>query len=294
MKQRIGLIGTQADCDRLRQLLQGDGEVERLDAATAAAAVRDNHLGLLIMSPVGEWWAGLDDLAGLQAEAARHPIMVLALVPRGDSAALAHAFECGVADCAAYPIDDGEITVRVRALLRRKDTADRLRAEAVEARRLAHVDPVTGLWNRHYLDAELGAAIAKAQTELSPLTLLMIDIDGFKPINDHHGHATGDRVLQAIGARLNANVRSLDTVARFGGDEMVVIMPDVSLEAARSIAERLRAMIADTAITVPMGITVSIGLAEMIDGDDALTLLARADDALYAAKLAGRNRVEAA
>lgn len=294
MTTRIGLLGSDADCELLQRLLAGEGEVWRLSPGETEQAVRDGTLSLLILGPAGEWWAGFDGLATLPVEAARHPVMVLALVPRGDSAALELAFDRGVADCASYPIDDGEVRARIRALLRRKETADRLRAEAVEARRLAHVDPVTGLWNRHYLDMELAAAMARAQASLTPLTLLMIDIDGFKPINDRHGHAAGDRVLHAVGTRLASSVRSVDTVARFGGDELVVIMPGVPLAAARGVAERLRALIADTPVLMPLPTTVSIGLAEMIDGDEALALLARADTALYTAKMAGRNRVEEA
>jgi len=288
---RIGIISGWADYQLIRSVIAGEGDVVRLGPADAAAALHAGDFALIVLAPDGDWWRQQPSMAALYAEAARHSLAVLALVPCGDPAALAHAFESGVADCAYYPIDCDEVRTRVRALLRRKLTVDRLRTEAADARRLAHTDPVTGLWNRHYLNTELAAAIVRAQTLLLPLALLMIDIDAFKPVNDRHGHAAGDRVLKAIGARLSGSIRGIDTLARFGGDELVVVMPDIGIGAACQVAERLRGLIADTPIILTLPITVSIGVAELAENDDPATLLARADVALYAAKLAGRNRV---
>ncbi|MGI4878893.1 MAG: diguanylate cyclase, partial [Janthinobacterium lividum] len=276
MTARIGLLGTSADCEVLEGLLAGEGDVVVLDDASAQAAVRAGELALLVVSPDGDWWRGIDRMTALQA-AARHPVTMMALVPRGDSAALAFAFDQGVADCAAYPIDRAEVRTRVRALLRRKQVADHLRAEATEARRLAHTDPLTGLWNRNYLETELEESLLRSQVTRVPLALLMIDIDAFKPVNDRHGHAAGDGVLKAIGVRINANIRGIDTLARVGGDELVVVMPEIGMAVARTVAERLRALVADTPVFGSLSVTVSIGVAETVEGEDSAQLLARAD-----------------
>jgi two-component system cell cycle response regulator len=278
----------------LAPALTGFGRTCLFDEVTVLAAVRANDLDLLILVPRNNWWCEVDGIADLQAAATRAQIAVLAMVPAGDARALAHAFDHGVADCAPYPIDAAETAVRVAALLRRKSAADRLRADAAAVRRLALTDPVTGLWNRHYLDTELADRIATAAAGGRTLSVLMIDIDAFKPINDRHGHAIGDKALRAVAMRLSAGIRTNDTLARFGGDELVLVMPDTGIDAAAIVAELLRALVADGTTEVPFGLTISIGVAELLPGEAATALIERADKALYAAKLDGRNRVAAA
>ena len=289
----IGIIATLVDYAALSPVLAGDARVVMLDERSAIAAVRDDAVDLLILAPRHDWWSEVAVLADLQGEAGRAHTMVLVMVPRGDSAALAHAFDAGVADCVAYPFDTDEVAVRARALLRRKAVADRRRAASADIRRLALTDPVTGLWNRHHLDGDLAAKIAHAEATASPLSLLMIDIDGFKPINDRHGHTIGDRVLRSVALRLSGGIRSGDTLARFGGDELVLIMPNTGLAVASGVAERLRLLVAE-GIEVPFAVTISIGVAELRFDEPAEMLLARADRALYAAKFEGRNRIAAA
>lgn len=290
---RIGVIGKREDCDQLAGVLAGDNVVW-LGLSAARAAVRAGDIDLLVVGPERRRLRGIARVAeALRAEPNRRDVLMLALIARDDPAALAVAFDSGVADCAAYPIDAHELGARVRALQRRRQTDDRLRADVDEAQRLVRTDPVTGLSSRRHLDAELASALLLARTAALPLAVLMIDIDGFKSINDRWGHAAGDQMLHAVGARLAANIRAVDTLARYGGDELVVVMPGVAADAGRRIAERLRRAIAGTPITTSSA-TVSIGLATMVAGDDAAALLKRADAALYAAKLGGRNRVAAA
>ncbi len=233
-------------------------------------------------------------LAQVAADPSLQRIPVLALVPPGDSIALVTVLALGAADCATLPLLPSELAARIGALLRRKHSADRIADEQQHIRRLATVDAVTGAFNRHYLDSRLEEAMARSRATHEPLALLMLDIDSFKPINDVHGHAVGDRALAAVAAQLVANVRAVDTVARYGGDELAVIMPDTDLQTARDVAERLRVAVADMRLSEPctVGLTVSIGVAAQMASDhDGAALLARADAALYSAKRAGRNSI---
>ncbi len=290
----VGIVATLRDYSALAPVLSTDARTVLLDERSAIAAVREHAIDLLVLVPRHDWWAERPAMAILEAEATRAHVAVLAMVPRGDAVALALAFDGGVADCVAYPFDLDELGVRVRTLLRRKRAADRAREAADEVRRLAMTDPVTGLWNRHFLDTDLAAKIAAAHASVRPLSLLMIDVDRFKPINDRHGHAAGDTVLRSIATRLLGGIRSGDTLARFGGDELALVMPDTGLELATGAAERLRAVVAAPTPEVPFGVTISIGVAQLAFDEPAAALLARADKALYTAKFEGRNRVAAA
>lgn len=164
-----------------------------------------------------------------------------------------------------------------------------------ETRRLAITDGLTGLINRrHFLDLA-GHEFERFRRYNRPLSVIMLDIDNFKRVNDTHGHAVGDEVLQALAARFRANVRDIDLLARYGGEEFAVLLPESDPPGARQAAERLRRSVAETPIETAAGllsVTISLGLALVApDCPDLPTLLRLADDALYAAKAAGRNHV---
>ncbi|NWO11711.1 diguanylate cyclase [Chromohalobacter salexigens] len=157
-------------------------------------------------------------------------------------------------------------------------------------------DALTGLYNRRFLDDTLTRELARAERQPSPLSVLMLDIDHFKPINDDHGHAFGDKALIGVADLLSANVRRGDIVCRYGGEEFVVIMPGAGLSAARQRGEHLRQRVATLDIAMddgtPLRLTVSLGLACYPQhGEYAETLLHHADMALYEAKQGGRNRL---
>jgi diguanylate cyclase (GGDEF)-like protein len=161
---------------------------------------------------------------------------------------------------------------------------------------LASTDPLTGCLNRRALSDRLEDELERAQRYALALSVLMVDIDDFKQVNDAHGHRAGDEVLRDFGDLLRREVRGVDVVARYGGDEFVVILPETSLPGAVSSAERIRKRIAEhvfTAGEATQPITVSIGLATAAVGEAAAPhdLLARADSALFSAKETGRNSV---
>ena len=172
----------------------------------------------------------------------------------------------------------------------RRDREDR-----VHALQLAEHDPLTALCNRRGFMERAKPVRAAAQSEQRPLSVVLLDIDHFKSINDRHGHDAGDRTLVAVASRLRTLSRPGDVLARWGGEEFVVLLPDTPHAAALVFAERLRASLADMAVAVADGsivhITASLGVAESAPGIDLEGILREADAALYFAKQAGRNRV---
>jgi diguanylate cyclase (GGDEF)-like protein len=147
-------------------------------------------------------------------------------------------------------------------------------------------DPLTRVSNRRGLDETLGSMFALMERYNQAFSLAIFDIDHFKEVNDKKGHLQGDRTLQAVARILDEAVRDTDVVARYGGEEFVVVMPHTTLENACHFADRVR-----SGIESGLGLTVSGGVAMALDGDNAQTLLSRADAALYSGKAAGRNRV---
>lgn len=159
---------------------------------------------------------------------------------------------------------------------------------------LASTDELTGLANRRALMAFSTDAVARAHQQGTALTVLMIDIDHFKRINDAHGHAIGDDVLRRVGRVLPAGLRERDRVGRLGGEEFLAVLPGASVDRAEQVALRMRGAIADTALETPQGalrFSVSIGVAGLQPGETIDRLVARADAALYRAKNEGRDRV---
>lgn len=159
---------------------------------------------------------------------------------------------------------------------------------------LATTDTLTGIPNRrHFLDA-LGVLITEAAPERDPFCVVMLDIDHFKEVNDKHGHAAGDRVLQVVAKRLEHGLRNVDCIARIGGEEFAALLPGSTLSEALIVAERMRAHIADSPVEIghtSVPVTVSLGVVQTVSGATVESLLALADSALYCAKNSGRNRV---
>jgi diguanylate cyclase (GGDEF)-like protein len=163
-----------------------------------------------------------------------------------------------------------------------------------EARRQSLTDDLTGLSNSRDLTLTLGKEIERAARFERPMTVLMLDLDHFKDVNDAHGHARGDAVLVEVAQRLQQHVRDVDTLARYGGEEIVAVLPETDVEGAVQAAERLRATVADPLFLAagqpPVSLTVSVGVAVFpLNGTTADALMRAADTALYDAKRAGRN-----
>ena len=155
----------------------------------------------------------------------------------------------------------------------------------------ANIDPLTGAFNRRHMERCLADAIERQRRTSAPASLLLIDIDHFKDINDELGHARGDGVLKAIVALIEGRSRKLDSLFRIGGEEFMLLLPDTREAAAAVLAEQLRASVEQLRPLDVPGVTVSVGVSELRPGESLDSWMKHADDALYVAKNAGRNRV---
>ncbi len=157
----------------------------------------------------------------------------------------------------------------------------------------ATTDSLTGLRNRQHLDRQLILEISRAERYQTPMAFIIFDIDHFKVINDRFGHLAGDEVLKTLGKIVARTIRNLDVLARWGGEEFVVLLPGSTLEPALRTAEKLRGLIESHPFAIKTKVTCSFGVSQYRAGDTPEKITARADDALYAAKAAGRNAVRA-
>jgi two-component system cell cycle response regulator len=289
------------DNPRQAQRLAGELSVEHrpvveTDPEQALVAAR-GPVDLLIVNAASSAFDGLRLAAQVRSDEATRNLPLLAVVDFDQRPRLIKALEIGVNDLLARPVDPGELAARVRTQIRRKRYTDYLRNNLDQSFELAVTDQLTGLHNRRYMAGQLEALVARAGQGGEPVSVLALDIDHFKKINDSFGHDVGDEVLREFAARLAANVRAIDLAVRQGGEEFLVVMPDTQIDDARRIAERIRLHVSGSPFRVMAGaqdlsVTISIGVAASLPGESRPEpLLKRADAAMYEAKAAGRNRV---
>ncbi len=285
---------------RIGKALEQFGEMTFIKGGDdVAERAREKNFDLIIVSLTMRETDGLRICSKLRSfEETRH-VPILVMVDDGNHNKLIRALEMGINDYVVRPVDRLEFVARVQTQLKRKRYADQLWENFHLSMQLATTDAVTGLYNRHYLTSHLDTQLSASQRYAKPLSVLMLDIDHFKRVNDSYGHAVGDRVLKEFATRVGRNIRGVDLAARYGGEEFVVMMPETHADWAFMIGDRLREEIANTpfdvgAPTGPLDITVSIGVATSVEGMSPSNLLEAADRALYAAKNGGRNKVIAA
>ena len=226
-------------------------------------------------------------------------IPILIIVEPEETARLVRGLELGINDYLMRPLDKNEMLARVSTQIKKKRYTAHLRENVQQRMEMAVTDPLTGLHNRRYLESHLTSLVDQSTSRGKPLTVLIVDMDYFKAVNDTYGHDAGDDVLREFASRIRDNIRGIDLACRFGGEEFVVVMPETDAALAYMVAERLRQRVAGEPFEINGGtkaidVTISIGLASICRPDDTpATLLKRADEALYAAKRDGRNRVVA-
>jgi two-component system, cell cycle response regulator len=215
--------------------------------------------------------------------------------------AVSHAVEglrAGANDFIRKPADETELVARLEAGRRVVMLEQSLRDANIQVERLSVTDPLLGIYNRRYLHERLPEEAARAQRYGASLSVVMLDLDYFKNINDTYGHEAGDAVLQQCVTTARSTLRSSDWMARYGGEEFVIVLPETHIQGAYAVAERVRRQCAETPISIPTGqvsITASFGVASLeglVKGDDSTdAILREADKALYESKRNGRNMV---
>lgn len=168
---------------------------------------------------------------------------------------------------------------------------EQLSEKAHEAEKLANTDHLTGLSNRLHFENTLTNEAARAKRFNEPLSLIGLDLDNFKSINDTYGHASGDNVLKKVAHTLRQNVREIDTPVRWGGDEFIILLPNTTLAQATNLAEKLRSLILGEMNAMALDVTASFGVTQFDHSEEAANLTIKADDALYKAKATGGNKV---
>lgn len=263
----------------LTDLLEGEGYAvtNTPDGLSALAAVERAVPAMIISDVSMPGMDGFELVRELRARTASADVPILLLSAIAQPTRRVTGLDLGADDFVAKPVDLDELLARIRALLRRARQRE-------EIERRATLDLLTGVLNRTGLDAALHREQQRALRNDEPLSILMIDLDKFKALNDEHGHLAGDRALRCVANALLAAVRSSDYVGRYGGDEFIIVLPSSSAASAARLAARLRCVRmpaisvgAETEIVVQ----VSIGEATLTPEDTIDTLVERADSAMY-------------
>jgi two-component system, cell cycle response regulator len=271
-----------------------DVETEPSEALFHAA---EGNYDLAIVSLGLQSFDGLRLCSQLRSLERTRGLPILAVAEPDNNQRLLRGLEIGVNDYLIRPIDKNELLARARTQVKRKRYTERLRDNVQMTVEMAITDALTGLHNRRYMETHLATLVEQAASRGKPISLLILDIDYFKSVNDTYGHDAGDDVLREFAIRLRKSIRNIDLACRFGGEEFVVVMPETDMGVATTVAERLRRRIATEPFPIQqemklLDVTISVGIAGLAGADDnAVAMVKRADQALYRAKRDGRNRV---
>lgn len=289
------------DSATVRALVRADLELAGYDVLEAgdgrqalevARAGRVDALLLDVEMPVLDGYAAVREL---KADPTTRDLPVVFLTSRTSSDDIVDALRLGAHDYLRKPPEHSELLARVAAAVEVSELRAELRRRSEELDRLSRTDHLTGVANRRHLDDALQAALRSTRPHDFPVSVLLVDVDHFKQVNDRHGHDVGDAVLQAVASALQGRLRGGDLLGRWGGEEFLVLAPHTDLEGALVLAQRLRAAVAGTSVTAAGGavpVTISLGVASApAPGPGPDAVLRAADAQLYAAKAAGRDAV---
>jgi len=296
---RILLVEDRATVvERMQAVLSAFHHVEvEGDAQQALLRAGEGDFDSVIVSLNLQGQDGLRLCSQLRSLPTTRNIPVLLMGEVDDRPRILRGLEIGAHDFLMRPIDRNELLARVRTQVRRKRFTERLRESVQSSMEMAVMDQLTGLHNRRFMDNRLAAMFDESALRARSLSILVLDVDHFKAVNDSWGHDAGDEVLREFADRVRACTRGIDLVARMGGEEIVVVLPDTGRDAASHVAERIREKVESQPFAIQNGIrnikvTVSVGVAHRRAGDaSSADMMKRADDALYQAKASGRNRV---
>ena len=290
----------QAILELLRRRLEALGcSVSLLSGGSAVVdTARTQMPDLILLDVMMPDLDGFSVCRALKADAEVAEIPVFMMTARTEIDSRIKGLDLGAHDYVSKPFEAAELAARIRAALRVKQLQDELKQANRKLERLATSDPLTDLPNRRVFDEQFFLAVERSRRNGDPVSVMMIDLDLFKRINDEHGHQVGDDALRQMGALLNGRRRITDLVGRYGGEEFVWVLPAAAAADALEIAEWLRRAVEEMTITTgagPSPLTVSIGVTTFSPVDHgpvgASAILEAADLALRTAKTDGRNRV---
>lgn len=253
----------------------------------------ENSVDIMIVDWMMPEMSGIELVKTIREQFKETFIYIIMLTARSTPDDKYKGLESGVDEYLAKPVYPREILARLAIAERIVQHERTLKRNLEHMEGLATHDQLTGIYNRSHFLAQVQPLYARMQQNPQPMTILMIDLDGFKQVNDLYGHLVGDEVLRTIAGRLKDNLRQTDYLGRYGGEEFIAALPQCELQQAIGIAERVREAIQQDWIVVDeheVRVTASIGVAVSNGEIDLMKLIERADKALYEAKHAGRNR----
>lgn len=283
--------------DRFRYL-------EAHDGPSALKTARDGVPDLVLMDVEMPGLGGVEVCRILKSSQKQFGFIPVILMTARGASGRVEGLELGADDYLVKPIEAGELRARVKSMLRLKTSNDQLQeanrrlADAnAKLEELSQTDALTGLHNRYFFDQRFEYEFSRARRYRSSLALVMMDIDHFKRVNDTHGHPFGDLVLRGVAKALERELRDVDTLARYGGEEIVAVLPETPHTDAGTIADRLRRSVEAAHFEsggqrVPVTISLGVALYPSSVVETRQELLKIADDALYRAKESGRNQVQ--
>lgn len=289
-----------AECHRISNNLSNLNHkvLETLDYKNIIELIKEKQPDLIIVSAQLSDMDGLRICSQIKSTIELRNLPILILVEESEHDLLIKALDLGVNDYIISPFDENELVARVSTQIRRKRYQDALKTNFKKSITLAVTDSLTGLYNRRYFDAHYLNLLKKCEQEARPMSLVMIDIDHFKNINDTYGHQAGDEVLKQVAKLISEGIRLSDLAARYGGEEFVVILYNTPIHNAALVGERLRASVDSSDFELPgesqvksIKVTISLGICAVNLVKESLNMVEIADKALYQAKESGRNKV---
>jgi diguanylate cyclase (GGDEF)-like protein len=281
---------TITNLDILNDLLEDYDVIDTTNGKDALEIVNEEKVDLILLDIMMPEMDGYEVCKKLKANPDTHDIPVIFITAKTDEDSIEKAYDVGGSDYISKPFKVKELLARVKRELK-------LQALQKELKLLASIDPMTQLYNRRHFANISQHYLSLAKRDNHEISIIMLDIDKFKNVNDTYGHQIGDEVIISLAQLLKKNIRKSDIVCRYGGEEFVVMLPNTKLDQARVVAEEIRKNTQDLRIPIEtkkeINFTISLGVSSIhLDKENALEdALKRADDALYNAKELGRNRV---
>ena len=290
-KKILVVDDTISNLDILSDLLEDYDVIDVTNGADALEIVNEESIDLILLDIMMPDMDGYEVCTRLKANDETKNIPIVFITAKVDEESIEKAYDLGGADYVTKPFKPKELLARVKKELKIQELIKSLELKQEELKLLASTDPMTDLYNRRYFSKVSKNILGLAKRDKKELSIIMMDIDKFKNINDTYGHQVGDDVIVALANILKEKRRNSDIVCRFGGEEFIILLPNTSINGASILAEKIRVTIENSLINKSISVTSSFGISSVHLDDDIETSIVKADKALYNAKESGRNRI---